>query len=110
MYALRWFCRQVASSGHPTPQELALFVCSFKLTAGSVQLIFMHAVCCYSKSVDSLMCSINISITSVRNYVSHMWKWWNFTVIKHMCKCVKPGPFSSSSLGLETKLTLTHIN
>ena len=46
---------------------------------------------------DSITCSINIGITSIRKYVMSMRKGWNSTAIKHMRKRLKPGPFSSAS-------------
>ena len=59
-----------------------------------------------SKSTDSVMRSINFSITSIQKHVNSMRSPWNSTAIKRMLKQLKLNPFSfSSGLGMR----LVHI-
>ena len=67
---------------------------------------FLHAIRCYHKSTDSVTLSINIGVTSVWKYINSMRRRWNSTAIKRMRERLKPGPFSSSSSGLGTRLKL----
>ena len=71
----------------------------------TIEWVSLHAIGCYNKYTDSVKVSINIGVTSVRKYFNSMRRRWNSTAIKRMHERLKPGPFSSSSLGLGTRLS-----
>ena len=56
------FCPYVASSHQLTPKELAYFIIASNQPLDEYNRVsFLHAICCYDKSMDSVMFSIYIA-------------------------------------------------
>ena len=70
-YLLRWYCL-FFSSADSTGAHTVLFIASNRPLNEYNWVSLLHAICCYHKSTDSVMFSINNDITSVRKYINSM--------------------------------------